>query len=219
VTAALPPEAQGKPIEVWSQDEARVGQQGTLTYVWAERGSRPPAPRDNRHRSVWLFGAVCPARGAAAGLVLPHVGAGAMSLHLAETGAQVASGARAAPVLDGAGWHQQGGRLEVPPSITLPPLPPYAPELNGAENLWEYLRANRLGHKVWDSHGATLDDCSTAWSDPAAAPELIRSVAHRDWASVNVRRRWYQSQQAAQIAPLDSLRRRHLADRAVPPLV
>lgn len=64
MTAALPSAAQGKPIEIWFQDEARVGQQGTLTYVWAERGTRPPAPRDNRHHSVWLFGAVCPARAA-----------------------------------------------------------------------------------------------------------------------------------------------------------
>ena len=45
MTAALPPEAQGKPIEVWFQDEARVGQQGTLTYVWAERGTRRPRSR------------------------------------------------------------------------------------------------------------------------------------------------------------------------------
>ena len=186
MTAALPPEAQGKPIEVWFQDEARVGQQGSLTYVWAERGTRPAVPRDNRHHSVWLFGAVCPARGAAAGLVLPHVSAEAMSLHLAEVSTQIAPGAHAVVVLGGAGWHQQGGRLKVPNNLTLLPLPPYSPELNGAENLWEYLRGNRLSHKVWDSHGAILDDCSTAWNDLAASPELIRSIANRDWASVNV---------------------------------
>jgi DDE superfamily endonuclease len=189
VTAALPPEAQGKPIEVWFQDEARVGQQGTLTYVWAERGTRPAVPRDNRHHSVWLFGAVCPvcpARGAAAGLVLPHVSAEAMRLHLAEVSTQIAPGAHAVVVLDGAGWHQQGGRLKVPNNLTLLPLPPYSPELNGAEGLWEYLRGNRLSHKVWDSHDAILDDCSTAWNDLAASPELIRSITNRGWASVNV---------------------------------
>lgn len=186
MTAALPPGARGKPIEVWFQDEARVGQRGTLTYVWAERGTRPPAPRDNRHHSVRLFGAVCPARGVAAGLVLPHVSAEATSPHLGEIGAQVAPGAHAVVVLDGAGWHQQGGRLKVPGNLSLLPLPPYAPELNGAEGLREYLRGNRLSHKVWDSHDAILDHCSAAWSDLAASPELIRSIANRDWASVNV---------------------------------
>jgi hypothetical protein len=171
VTAALPSEAQGKPIEVWFQDEARVGRQGTLTYVWAERGTRPAVPRDNRHHSVWLFGAVCPARGAAAGLVLPQVSAEAMSLHLAEVSTQVAPDAHAVVGLDGAGWHQQGGRLNVPANLTLLPLPPHAPELNAAENVWEYLRANRLSHKVWDSHDAILDACSTAWNDLAASPD------------------------------------------------
>jgi hypothetical protein len=136
--------------------------------------------------TVWLFGAVCPARGAAAGLVLPQVSAEAMSLHLAEVNTQVAPDAHAVVVLDGADWHQQGGRLKVPLNITLLPLPPYAPELNAAENVWEYLRANRLSHKVWDSHDAILDACSTAWNDLAASPELIQSLAHRDWASVNV---------------------------------
>ena len=48
MTAALPPEAAGRPVEIWFTDEARVGQQGTLTRVWAKRGSRPRAPRDRR---------------------------------------------------------------------------------------------------------------------------------------------------------------------------
>jgi len=59
VTAALPPEARDKPLEIWWQDEARVGQQGTLTRIWAERGSRPAAPKDCRYASAYLFGAVC----------------------------------------------------------------------------------------------------------------------------------------------------------------
>jgi transposase len=186
VSAALPPAAQGKPIEVWFQDEARIGQQGALTYVWAERGTRPAVPRDNRHHSVWLFGAVCPDRGAAAALALPHVSAEATGAHRAEIGSQVAPDAHAVIVLDGAGWHQTGGRLKVPPNLTLLPLPTYAPELNPVENVWQYLRANGLSHKVWDSHDAIRDDCSTAWNALAASPKRIRSIAHRTWASVNV---------------------------------
>lgn len=51
MTAALPEavRAAKTPIEVWHQDEARVGQQGTLAYVWAKRGSRPTAPKDLRY--------------------------------------------------------------------------------------------------------------------------------------------------------------------------
>jgi hypothetical protein len=83
--------------------DARVGQQGTLTRVWARRGTRPRAPRDTRHQ--WAFagsvepvaftgslaGAVCPARGAAVGLMLPFVSTEAMNAHLAEISRNVAA--------------------------------------------------------------------------------------------------------------------------------
>ncbi len=57
---ALPATANGKPIEVWFQDEARIGQKGTLTRLWARIGSRPRAPRDTRYEWAYLFGAGLP---------------------------------------------------------------------------------------------------------------------------------------------------------------
>ena len=99
----IPEAAQGRPLEIWFQDEARVGQQGTLTRIWAKRGTRPRAPRDTRYQWAYLFGAVCPARGVAAGLVLPVVNTAAMNAHLAEISRSVASGAHAVLILDGAG--------------------------------------------------------------------------------------------------------------------
>ncbi len=118
---------------MWWQDEARVGQQGSLTYVWAERGSRPRAPRDQRYDWAYIFGAVCPARGVGAALVLPLVNTEAMNLHLAEISTQVTLGAHCVLTLDGAGWHQLGGKLRVPENISLLPLPAYSPELNPVE--------------------------------------------------------------------------------------
>ena len=49
------------PVELWFQDEARVGQKGSLSYIWSAVGSRPPMVRDNRHDTAYLFGAICPA--------------------------------------------------------------------------------------------------------------------------------------------------------------
>ncbi len=100
-------------------DEARVGQQGTLTYIWSDKSSRPAALRDQRRQSAYLFGAVCADRGVGAALVLPYANADAMSLHLAEISRHVAAGAHAVVVLDGAGWHQTGGRLRVPGNLSL----------------------------------------------------------------------------------------------------
>jgi hypothetical protein len=119
------------------RDEARVGQKGGHTYVWAPVGSCPLMVRDNRHVSVHLFGAICPARGVGAAIVMPAVNTDAMNEHLAEISTRVAQGAHAVLILDGAGWHQKSGALRVPDNISLLCLPPYAPELNPRENVWE----------------------------------------------------------------------------------
>jgi hypothetical protein len=97
----------GKPIEIWFQDEARVGQKGTLAYVWAPVGSCPVTMKDNRHDSVHLFGAICPARGVGAAIIMPAVNIEAMNEHLKEISAQVTTGAHAVLVLDGAAGIRQ----------------------------------------------------------------------------------------------------------------
>ena len=85
--------APGTPVEVWFQDEMRVGQKNKLTYRWARKGSRPRASHDQRTQSTYLFGAVCPQRGAGAALVLPACNTEAMQLHLDEIATKVTPGA------------------------------------------------------------------------------------------------------------------------------
>ena len=159
----MPESAAGKPVEIWFQDEARVGQKGSLEYIWAPVGSRPPMVRDNRHDSAYLFGAICHARQVGAAIIMPTVNAEAMSEHLREISAQVTPGAHAVVVCDGAGWHQQGKRLRVPDNITLLPLPPYSPELNPMENIRDYLRGSKLSRRVWQSYEAIVAACKEAW--------------------------------------------------------
>ncbi len=162
-------------------DEARVGQQGTLTRVWAPRGTRPRALREHRYTSVYLFGAVCPERGVGAAVVLPHVNVEAMNVHLAEISRHVTEGAQAILVLDQAGWHTSP-KLRVPKNISLLPLPPYSPELNPVEQVWAYLRANFLSHRVWNSYDAIVDACCDAWNKLMNMPERLASITHRTWA-------------------------------------
>jgi hypothetical protein len=182
VAEAVPASAAGKPLEIWFADEARVGQQGTLTHVWARRGSRPPAVRDTRHGSACLFGAVCPRRRVGAALIMPAVNSEATAEHLEETSTQVAPGAHAVLLLDGAGWHQPGKRLPVPDNVSLLPLPAYSPELNPMENVWEFLRGNFLSHRLWDTCEAILKACRDAWNKLTRMPERIASLTQRSWA-------------------------------------
>lgn len=161
-----------------------MGQQGTLTRIWARRGTRPRAPRDTRYQWAYLFGAVCPARGTAAGLVLPFVNTAAMNAHLAEIARTVAPGAHALLILDGAGWHGSNA-LVVPDNLSLLTLPPYSPELNPVENVWAYLRANKLAISVFNTYEEIVDACCKAWNFFANDPVAIASITSRTWAQVS----------------------------------
>ena len=132
-----------------------------------------------------MFGAICPARGTGAALVMPTVSIEAMNQHLAEISTCVSLGAIALLILDGAGWHSSP-HLIVPENIVLMPLPPYAPELNSVENIWDYLRSNFLSRCVWDTYEAILDACCDAWNALIAKSEVIASIGTRDWAQVKI---------------------------------
>lgn len=107
-----------------------------------------------------------------------------MALHLAELARQVAPGAHAALVFDGAGYHVAKD-LAVPGNVTLVPLPPYAPELNPMENVWEYLRGNKLAITVFDDYDDIVDQTCNARNFFARDPERIASITTRSWATVN----------------------------------
>jgi transposase len=139
------------------------------------------ALRDQRTACTYIFGAICPQHGKAAGLVLPTCSIEAMNLHLAEIAAAVAPGAHAALILDQAGWHLSE-KLVVPPNITLVALPPKCPELNPIENVWQYLRQNWLSNRIFDTHRDILDHCADAWNKLVDRPWTIMSIGLRDWA-------------------------------------
>lgn len=142
--------------------------------------------RDNRYVSTYIFGAVCPQRAVGAAVIMPCANTEAMNVHLTEIGAQVCPGAHAVLVCDGAGWHQRGTKLRVPDNITLVSLPPYSPELNPMENIWAYLRQNKLATLVWDTYEQILDACQSAWRFLINDPPRIKSIATRQWAAVNL---------------------------------
>ena len=158
-----------------------MGQKNKITRRWAKRGTRPSAPQDQRTQSAYIFGAICPAEGKGAGLVLPRCTTEGMSLHLAEIARAVAPGAHAVVLLDRAGWHVSS-KLKVPDNLTLLPLPPKAPELNPTENCWQYMRENWLSNRIFTSYANILDHCCEAWNKLVDRPWLIMSIGLRDWA-------------------------------------
>ena len=111
---------------------------------------------------------------------MPYADTPATQAHLAEIRATAALGAHAILVLDQAGWHMST-KLDVPDNITLVPLPPRAPELNPVENIWRFMRDNRLSNRVFSSYDDIVDHCCEAWNKLVNQPWRIISIGFRDW--------------------------------------
>jgi DDE superfamily endonuclease len=172
----------GTKIELWWQDEARIGQKNKITRRWAKRGTRPCAPHDQRTASAYIFGAICPTAGKGAGLVLPACNTEAMNLHLAEIATEVAPDAHAVLILDQAGWHTTS-QLVVPANISLLTLPSRSPELNPVENVWQYMRDNWLSNRIFSSYEDIVGHCCDAWNKLVDQPWSIMSIGTREWAN------------------------------------
>jgi len=169
-------------VDVWFQDEARIGQQNTTTRLWAEKGIRPRAIRQQQFEYAYLFGASCASQKQAVGLVLPSVNTEAMRLHMQAISEAVPAGRHALIIVDGALWHNSKA-LEGINNISLMKLPPASPELNPVEQIWQYLRQNKLANRCFKDYADIVDACCEAWNWFAAQPQRISQLTTREWAS------------------------------------
>ena len=167
-----------KRVQVWHQDEARFGQQGTLAHVWAEVGSRPEAVRQTEYEWVYLYASVNPLTGASSAMLAPTVNAAYMGEHLRMVSAAAGPGAHVVLVLDGAGWHVAKA-LKVPANVTLLPLPPYSPKLNPVERVWGYMRDRYLSCRVYKDYDHVFDAAAEAWNRLDA--DRLKSLCATSW--------------------------------------
>lgn len=167
-----------KRVEVWLQDEARFGQQGTLTSVWAERGSRPSVVKQTEYDWCYIYAAVNPVTGASSAMLAPTVNTEYMNEHLKFISKEAGADTHVVLVLDNAGWHVAKA-LKVPDNITLLPLPPYSPELNCVERVWGYLRSHYLSNRVFTDYEELFNAGCEAWCKLTESD--LRSICHTEW--------------------------------------
>jgi transposase len=168
-------------VEIWFQDEARVGQRGTVTRMWAPKGSRPRVIRQQQFEAAYVFGAVCPAQGKAAALIMPQANSESMQHHLELIAAAVTPGKHAVVVVDRAAWHMTE-KLLMPANLSILPLPPYSPELNPVEQIWQQLRQSDWANRCFKGYDEIVDVCCQAWNQFASQPDTIRNLCTRQWA-------------------------------------
>jgi transposase len=167
-------------VDIWQQDESRVGQQGSTTRIWAKTGTRPRKVRQQQFIATYIYGAVCAKTGDTFGLVLPYTNTASMQLFLNELSCQVKDNRHIALVMDNAGWHI-AKELSVPTNITLVPLPPYSPELNATEQVWNWMKSHYLSNCNFKDYDEIVDMVCIAWNAFSNQPDLVRSICHRDW--------------------------------------
>ncbi len=145
------------PVEVWAQDECRLGLKPIIRRVWTKCGERPKAVSQIRYEWTYVYGFVRPATGETHWLILPHVSRECFDIALQRFATRVGASKkkRIILVLDGAGWHKSLA-LNTPCGITLMFLPPYSPELQPAEKLWPLIR-EAVANRSFDSIEAVED--------------------------------------------------------------
>jgi transposase len=171
----------GRRIEVWFQDEARFGQQGTITRVWARRGSRPRAVRQTKYEWLYVIGAVCPETGETVGLLSPIINSEIVNVFLRQFIAEVSQDVHVLFLWDRAGFHMSK-KLNIPENVTIVPLPSYSPELNPVENLWHYLRSHYWANKTYADYDALRLAAVDAWQRAALEKKIVKSVCFAEYA-------------------------------------
>ena len=167
-------------VDLWFQDEARVGQQGSLTRIWAPKGTRPRKVQQRQFISSYIYGAACPGSGESFGLIFPYANTIAMNKFLQEMSLCIAEGRHVGLIVDNAGWHRSN-ELSIPRNITLIPIPPYSPELNAMEQVWDWIKSHYLDNHSFENYESILDLASIGWNAFSNNTDLVKSICHRKW--------------------------------------
>jgi transposase len=168
-------------VELWAEDEARLGLKPVVRRVWAPVGKRPVALFKRGYEWTYLYGFVRPESGEVFWLILPTVNVELFSMALFEFAREIGAGKdkRVLLVVDKAGWHT-GGEVEVPEGIHLEFLPSGSPELQPAERLWPLTNeavANRLFEKIGELEEVLVERCVQLLDQP----EIVRHLTNYHW--------------------------------------
>lgn len=174
----------GSRVRVWFMDEARFGLHTELRRVWTLRGLRPVVTRQLRYQWDYLYGALSAIGGQAHFAHLPGVSLEWDRAYLEDL---AASDAQAIHVLvrDQAGFHLREGDPRLPERIRIVDLPPYSPELNPCEQLWDIVK-DETCNQVFATVTALRDHMATTlqryWQDNQSVLRLIG----REWLLVQL---------------------------------
>ncbi len=161
------------------QDEGRFGRISNPRRCWAPRGMRPNVPSQIVREYTYAYVAVSPHDGAMDSLIMPAVSEKAMSIFLREVSDRHPD-EFILMIMDGAGWHKAKA-LSVPYNVALIFLPPYSPELNPVEHIWDSIRENDFRNEVFNSIEAVEDQLMRSLATLEKDPTSVASMTGFHW--------------------------------------
>jgi len=171
--------AEEGPLRVMFQDEARFGRISDTRRCWCPKPARPLCYSMVTQEYTYAYGAVSVTDGEFDSLILPHVNGDMMQIFLNEVASRHPKD-RIVMILDGAGWHTSG-LLSIPRNMRLLPLPPYAPELNPMEHVWDDLREKFFHNWVFESIDALENHLEASLRHMEDDKNRIRSIVAWPW--------------------------------------
>jgi DDE superfamily endonuclease len=171
-----------RPVELWCEDEARLGLKPVARRVWALTGTRPTSCGRQRFESLYVYGFARPATGRNLCLFRPKANAECMGEALAAfaTWADPTGEKTLVVLVDNAGGHT-AKRLVVPANVRLHPLPPCTPELQPAERLWPLVR-EAVANRTFDHLVGLAAKLRRRCDYLADHPEIVRGAVGFHWA-------------------------------------
>lgn len=161
------------------QDEARVGRLADTRRCWCPKPIRPLCLAMVTQAYTYAYAAVSVLDGGLDSLILPHVNGDCLQMFLVEVAARHPHD-RIVMVHDGAGWHQSQS-LTLPANLRVLTLPPYSPELNPVEHLWDDLREKSFHNCVFESLDALESHVDISLRDRERDPSRVRSIVAWPW--------------------------------------
>ena len=168
----LPP---GQPVKVWVADECRVGLHTFTRRCWGLRGQRVVIPKQQCYQWEYVYGAVEVVAGDTEFQFLPSVSlplSGGFLQQIADSDPT----AEHVVIWAGAGFHPTSKTASLPARIHRLPLPPYSPELNPVEGLWDQIKdclCNRVFRTLEELEGALTEALRPFWEDNKRALALV----------------------------------------------
>jgi len=165
-----------RPVIFMVQDEARFGRITQPRRCWAPKGMRPCTPHQIIRQAIYDFTAVAPQYGKMISLILPTANTDMMDIFLEHVSKEFPDVFIVMQV-DGASWHRSQ-QLHLPENIRLIFQPPYSPQVNPVEHIWDEIREKSFSNRIFSSLDALQDHLCTALNELSSHTGIIRSLTY-----------------------------------------